>query len=457
MAIRRPPSWSISATSKRIEFDDSKYTNAEFRGYRDDDLTRVFKFLGKNTNVETIKLRSCKIGDEASRSMRQGLCDNAVVSELMVYDSVVGPRKFKRILQGIAANEENEITDMSFVNCDLDDRSMRFFDEVLVSPPPDNEILMKSLTLLDLHNNKIGDRGAVSLSYLLGAGSLLSKLLLSSNRIGNLGAKALGAMLKDNKMLHTLELGHNIIGAEGGIALAQGLDENKFLVCLELQSNRIGAEGALEFARVLDEDNIGKTGLSTLNIACNSIGDVGGSKMQAIAEQKIIGNLIINGNQVGVCNCKNCVLVSDVDPDHWAFEVGKFDAVVLDIDDNGGNLTASNNSTEHERDGDVGGMGRGPLAKLKPRLKKDTSPKKIGFKPPRPKIDAHGNKILDKAGTDLKQRLRQAGMAKEGKSYLELQLENAAGSLGKMTVGSKMDRDGGDGTVGMAEGDGTIE
>ena len=58
----------------------------------------------------------------------------------------------------------------------------RFFDEVLVSPPPDNEILMKSLTLLDLQNNKIGDRGAVSLSYLLGGGSLLSKMFLSSNR-----------------------------------------------------------------------------------------------------------------------------------------------------------------------------------------------------------------------------------------------------------------------------------
>ena len=94
--------------------------------------------------------------------------------------------------------------------------------------------------------------------------------------------------------------------------------------------------------------------------------------MQLIAEQKIIGNLIIMGNQVGVCNCKNCVLVKDVDPDHWAFEVGRFDTVVLDIDDNGGNLTASNNSTEFERDGDVGGVSRGPLSKLKPRIKKDT-------------------------------------------------------------------------------------
>ena len=64
---------------------------------------------------------------------------------------------------------------------------------------------------------------------------------------------------------------------------------------------------------------------------------------------------------------------------------------------------------------------------------------------------------MDKAGADLKQRLREAGIAKEGKSYLEQQLESAAGSLGKMTVGSKMDRDGGDGTVGMGEGDGTIE
>ena len=254
-----------------------------------------------------------------------------------------------------------------------------------------------------------------------------------------------------------MELGHNIIGSDGGVALAKGLEENKFLVCLELQNNSIGAEGALEFARVLDKEKIGKTGLSTLNIACNNIGDVGGSMMQIIAEQKIIGNLIINGNQVGVCNCKSCILVNNVDPDHWAFEVGKFDTVVLDIDDNGGNLTASNNSTEFERDGDSGGIRRGPLAVLKPRIEKDTGPQKIGFKPPRPKIDAYGNRIRDKDSSDLNQRLREAGMAKEGKNYLEMQLENAAGGLGKMTAGSKMDRDGGDGTTGMEEGDGTTE
>ena len=54
---KRPPQWSINATAKRIEFDDSKFVNAVFRNYGDDDLCKVFGVLSKNANIENIKVQ----------------------------------------------------------------------------------------------------------------------------------------------------------------------------------------------------------------------------------------------------------------------------------------------------------------------------------------------------------------------------------------------------------------
>ncbi|GMH71154.1 hypothetical protein TrLO_g13275 [Triparma laevis f. longispina] len=443
---RRPPQWSINATKKRIEFDDSKFTNALFRNYGDADLCSVFGVLSKNANVENIKVQGCKVGDEGSRAMREGLSDNCSVLDLMFCDSVLGPKKFKRILQGMAANEELEITDLTFTNCSLDDRAIRYFDEVLISPLPDNFMICKSLSVINLENNKIGDRGAAALAYLLGSDSLLSKLLLNRNRIGDKGAKALAEKLKGNRMLHTLALGYNLVGVDGGVALAKGIEKNIHLVCLELQSNAIGAAGALEFGRVLDKavvEKTGKKGLSTLNLSCNNIGDVGGVVMQSLAEQKIVGNLIINGNQVGVCNCKNCVLVGETDPSHWCYDVGKFDVTVLDIDDNGGNLTASNNTL------DDGGLKK---TELVARVVKGDLPKKIGYKPPRPKIDEFGQRIIDDDPNSIR------NLMKRNKAEIyEQRLEEIMGGIkdgGKMSVGAKGKRDGGDGGTGTSGVDG---
>lgn len=59
---KRPPQWSINATKKRIEFDDSKFTNALFRNYGDADLCSVFGVLSKNANVENIKVQVSGLG-----------------------------------------------------------------------------------------------------------------------------------------------------------------------------------------------------------------------------------------------------------------------------------------------------------------------------------------------------------------------------------------------------------
>ncbi|GMI46977.1 hypothetical protein TrCOL_g1182 [Triparma columacea] len=420
----RPPEWSVNATARRIEFDDPKFSALEIKNYRDEDLEKVFNKLGGNTIVETVSVSTCKVGDAASRSIREAFSENCSILEASFSNCVIAPKKLKRILQGLVHNnEEGEVGDLSFVDCSIDDRGARYFDELWVSPPPDDRALMNRLTTLNLERNKIGDKGAIAISYLLSPSSILTKLFLARNRIGDRGASAIGGKLRKNKMLHTLGLGFNLIGPDGGIKLARALSENKNLVALELQSNRIGAAGASELAKVLNKDVIGKSALSTLDISCNNIGDVGGAKMQELSEQGIVGNIVLHGNQVGVCTCKHCVLTPNTDPKHWCYEVGKFDVVILGIDENGGILTTANN-TSGGLGGDGGQEGR---VKLTRRLIEDMGPKKVNFKPPKPNIDAIAKHLKDAGGTGGIAALRVGG---GGGNLFENQLENIMGILG---------------------------
>ena len=114
-------------------------------------------------------------------------------------------------------------------------------------------------------------------------------------------------MLYKNKTLDSLDLGFNIIGSQGGVALASTLSENRYLASLILQHNRIGSAAALKFSEVLSSDE--KKTMGTLDISNCNIGDAGGAAMQRLADnKKNVGNLIICGNKVGLCDCKLCVL-----------------------------------------------------------------------------------------------------------------------------------------------------
>jgi len=140
----RPPQWSVNATAKRIEFDDGKYSTAAFKNYRDEDLEKVFNAMVGNTYIETIAVTISKVGDEASRSIREALSENVNVVEVSFTNCVLAPKRLKRILQGLVYNkDEGDVSNLSFVDCALDDRAARHFDELWVSPPPDNTMLMR--------------------------------------------------------------------------------------------------------------------------------------------------------------------------------------------------------------------------------------------------------------------------------------------------------------------------
>ena len=110
----------------------------------------------------------------------------------------------------------------------------------------------RQLTSLNLDANPLGDS---NVSLLLGADSLLEDLSLrfcDLNDTTTYGiGTALGTTRRWNKTLTSLNMSNNKIGDVGAIHIANGLKTNRTLLVLNLASNKIGDTGAAALATAL--------------------------------------------------------------------------------------------------------------------------------------------------------------------------------------------------------------
>jgi len=221
--------YAIKSQITKIGYSDPNFTAAILKRATDFAVASAFNAAIRNSALDSMTIKSCKIGEDSSVQMRECLSENVAMETLDVDNCVITSKRFRRIMQGLGRNgKDSGITELHFTSCALDGRCGEYFGEFLCSDPPEVP-LCRNLAVINLQDNQIGDRGAVGLSYLLHPEGRLIRLHLGKNRIGDRGAVALANMLLKNKTLHTLDLGHNIIGADGGIALASMLRENKYL------------------------------------------------------------------------------------------------------------------------------------------------------------------------------------------------------------------------------------
>ncbi|MDG1436916.1 MAG: hypothetical protein P8P83_03975 [Rickettsiaceae bacterium] len=123
----------------------------------------------------------------------------------------------------------------------------------------------------NLHNNNIGNSGALTLIEALKTNSNLTGLSLIQARIGNSGALALAEALKTNSILTSLNFSVNDIDEEGAVVIAKALKENRSLESLELSGNNIGSDGAVALAEALKTNST----LTCLTLVHSSIGSSG--------------------------------------------------------------------------------------------------------------------------------------------------------------------------------------
>ncbi|KAJ3131220.1 hypothetical protein HK100_006628 [Physocladia obscura] len=125
----------------------------------------------------------------------------------------------------------------------------------------------RTLTNLNLSNNRIGLAGASEISEMLGFNGTLRNLNLKGNNFGDKEAIILADGLKQNSALRVLDLSYNKIGDLGALALGTGILQNDGLKELNLAWNQIRVRGANGFFNSV-KDN---TTITTLNLRDNGI------------------------------------------------------------------------------------------------------------------------------------------------------------------------------------------
>jgi O-acetyl-ADP-ribose deacetylase (regulator of RNase III) len=153
-------------------------------------------------------------------------------------------------------------------NCKLNDNEVEIIGNGLGS-----DDMAAPLNRLSFRSNRIGNRGAVSLTSFFRNTSTLQELDLSKNQVGSRGAMATLHAFRDNPhaVIKMINFAHNEIwDPDDGSFLA----ENDTLQLLNLEGNFIHDEGIAAIAKGLME-NADKTKLSELYLGWNGIGDEG--------------------------------------------------------------------------------------------------------------------------------------------------------------------------------------
>ena len=154
---------------------------------------------------------------------------------------------------------------------DLSSKGLTHADAILIAAYVAMRLL-RSLELLNLGGNQIGDVGMQAFADAIGSGSManLESLDISDNKIGDPGLISLSEALAKGSLraLEFLDLGNNQIGNVGMIEFSRSIPIGLLgaLTYLRLSGNQIGDAGMIEFSRSIANGSMGK-----LTVYCSTL------------------------------------------------------------------------------------------------------------------------------------------------------------------------------------------
>lgn len=203
-------------------------------------LSQALELGGFRTQLQGLYVRANNIGDDdfGDRSGGESLQDEvAALCRALESGACAAP-----------------LTSFSLAQNELGSTACLHIGRALAALP------LKRLRKLDLHLNRLGERGAVAIAEGLSAGGgmpCLDEFYLGFNGIGDGGARAVANCLVHMPVLRELDMASNLIGNEGALALAVSLAVDTggtttttttlLLESLDLRGNRIGDDGACAF------------------------------------------------------------------------------------------------------------------------------------------------------------------------------------------------------------------
>jgi len=269
------------------------------------DIIKLLNALKDNNYLHSVHFVSCLLfRDGSSEIFKNYFSSRKKWKEVYLMDNNISDYSGQQLIPNLFSVEKLTISDN-----EISDDTCQHITRLLTADV---------LQYLDLSNNQITSIGVISLFSSLSNCHSLTYLNLSGNDIGNSGVKSLANCLS-SLPLRILFVQNCSIATDGGIALLQQVAINKTLTSFSIKGNHLGGIASSYWINLFKQNtmlqqlclsntgvsNIGEfqnaiiqnETLSTLEIAENRLGDVGGNVMANILmNQNTLTCLDLRGN-----------------------------------------------------------------------------------------------------------------------------------------------------------------
>ncbi|MFH0887015.1 MAG: hypothetical protein V1843_02480 [bacterium] len=223
----------IDTYNRSLEADKVTILDLSGHDLGDEGAKKVAELLKINKTIVSINLSGDKIGPEGAKALAEALKINKNLKILDLSNNDIGINggiSFARALTDLGDHNEtlevlilagNDIGNIPYDHSVMNGNSpaykkkCRDFFMILGS---------KSLTDIDISNNRFDDLAIKVMSDELKRGGKLISLNLNSNAFGDEGAKAIAEAIRENKTLARLYIGGNDIGNQGVFTLISALN-----------------------------------------------------------------------------------------------------------------------------------------------------------------------------------------------------------------------------------------
>ncbi|XP_072910014.1 NACHT, LRR and PYD domains-containing protein 3-like isoform X2 [Hemitrygon akajei] len=223
------------------------------------DCAVLSNVIGLCDTINDLDLQNCTIQCDGLRWLKPGLHKCVV---LRLWNNKLGDSGVK-LLSGVLKDRQCKIKELQLGANDLTASCI----EDLASALSEN----RSLLVLELSNNKLGNSGMKHLSVALkNPGCKIQKLSLKANGLTDACVEDLSSALSINQSLTTLSLGSNKLGDTGVQQLPRLDDNNLSACCTEDLASTLSTYQSLR-ALNLSNNNLGDSGMKRLSGALTKV------------------------------------------------------------------------------------------------------------------------------------------------------------------------------------------
>lgn len=264
-------------------------------------FAKLSPFFEHNTNLHSIEIKDCDIGDAGTRDLASALskrCNKESLQRINLLGNLAGDDSATELVEVLAGYSNLE--DISLKENNIGSKACLALSAMLSNPN-------SKLKRLVLEDNSLDDDAVTFLADALTKNTTLKALNLASNHcVKPSGWRAFFACLKNpNSAIEELDISLNNISDEGINALGSCLANNKKLIALELNRDTLVLEELPPITPVTA--NGWQTFFTCLQNSSSTLSEVflGGN---SLGEEGLIalGNLLRNNSTIKIMGLHNC-------------------------------------------------------------------------------------------------------------------------------------------------------